>query len=52
MSHILDHDAQSLRWVAENWQVSSTPEANAEVRQVASEAHALVVASRLLDPGV
>ena len=52
MSHILDYDAESLRWVADNWQASSTPQANAEVRQVAGEAHALLVASRLLDPGV
>ena len=52
MSHILDYDAQSLRWVADNWQLSSTPEANAEVRQVAGEAHALAVGSRLPDPGV
>lgn len=51
MSHILEYDAESLRWVADNWQVSSVPEANAEVRQVAGEAHALVVGSRLLDPG-
>ena len=52
MSHILDYDAESLRWVADNWQVSSTPEANAEVRQVAVEAQALAVGSRLPDPGV
>jgi hypothetical protein len=52
MSHILDYDAESLRWVADNWQGSSTPEANAEVRQVAGEALALVVGSRLLDPDV
>jgi hypothetical protein len=52
MSHILDYDAESLRWVADNWQASSTPQANAEVRQMAGEAHALLVASRLLDPGV
>ena len=52
MSHILDHDAESLRWVGDNWQASSTPEANAEVRQVAGEAHTLAVGSRLLDPGV
>jgi hypothetical protein len=52
MSHILDYDAESLRWVGDNWQVSSTPEANAQVRQVAGEAHALVVGNRLLDPGV
>ena len=52
MAHILDHDAESLRWVADNWQVSSTPDANAQVRQVAAEAHALAVGSRLPDPGV
>lgn len=52
LSHILDYDAESLRWVADNWQVSSTPEANAEVRQVAGDAHALAVGSRLTDPGV
>jgi hypothetical protein len=52
MSHILDHDAQSLRWVADNWEASSSPEANAEVRQVAGEAHALAVGGRLPDPGV
>ncbi len=52
MSHILDYDTESLQWVADNWQVSSTPEANAEVRQVAGEAHALAVGSRLPDPGV
>jgi hypothetical protein len=52
MSHILDYDAESLRSVADNWQVSSTPEANAEVRQVAGEAHALAIGSRLPDPGV
>jgi len=51
MSHILDYDPESLRWVADNWQVSSTPEANAEVRQVAGDAHAVVVGSRLPDPG-
>ena len=33
MSHILDYDAESLRWVADNWQVSTTAEANAEVRR-------------------
>ena len=52
MSHILDSDAESLRWVADNWQLSSTPEANVAVRQVAGEAHALAVRSRLPDPGV
>ncbi len=52
MSHILDYDAESLRWVADNWQVSTTAEANAEVRQVAGEAHALVLGSRFLDPGL
>ena len=52
MSQILDHDAESLRWVADNWQASSTPEANAQVRQLAGEAHALAVGSRLPDPGV
>ncbi len=52
MAHILDYDAESLRWVADNWQVSSTPQANAQVRQVAAEAHALAVGSRLPDPGV
>lgn len=52
MSHILDRDAESLRWVAESWQASSTPQANAEVREVAGEAHALAVGSRLPDPGV
>ena len=52
MSHILDYDAESLRWVADNWQISGTPEANTEVRQVALESHALAVSSRLPDPGV
>lgn len=52
MAHILDYDAESLRWVADNWQVSSTPEANAQVRQVAGEAHARAVGSHLPDPGV
>jgi len=52
MSHILDYDAESLRWVADNWQVSSTPEANAEVRHVAGEAHALAIGSHLPDQGV
>ncbi len=52
MSHILDYDAESLRWVADHWQVSTTAEANAEVRQVAAEAHALMLGSRLLDPGL
>jgi hypothetical protein len=52
MSHILDHDVESLRWVGDNWQASSTPEANAEVRLVAGEALALAAASRLPDPGV
>ncbi len=52
MSHILDYDAESLRWVVDTWQISSTPEANEEVRQVAGEAHALAVVSRLADPGV
>jgi len=52
MSHILDDDAESLRWVSDNWQASSTPEANAEVRQVAAEAHALAVGSSLPDPGI
>ena len=33
MAHILDYDAESLRWVADHWQVSTTAEANAEVRR-------------------
>ena len=52
MSHILDYDTESLQWVADNWQVSSTPEANAEVRHVAGEAHALAIGSHLPDQGV
>ena len=52
MSHILEYDAESLRWVAENWQLSSTPEANVAVRQVAGEAHALALGSSLPEPGV
>lgn len=52
MSHILEHDAESLRWVAENWQISSNAGANAEVRRVAGEAQALAAGRNHLDPGL
>lgn len=52
LSQILDHEADALASVADNWQSSRTPEDNAKVRQVAAEALALVRSSRLLDPGV
>lgn len=52
ISHILDYRADALRSVADNWQSSPTPEGNTEVRQVASEALALLISSRQLDPGV
>jgi hypothetical protein len=51
MAQILDHDATALQWVADNWSVSSSPQADAEVRQLATDAHAVVLDSRLLDPG-
>lgn len=51
MSHILDHDSEALQWVADHWQLSSSPEANAQVRQVAMDAHTLVIDSGLPDSG-
>ena len=51
MAQILDHDSAALQWVADNWSVSSSPEANEEVRQLAVEAHARVLDSRLPDSG-
>ena len=38
MSHILDHRADALEWVAENWQGALTAKAELEVRQVAFQA--------------
>ena len=38
MSHILDHRADALGWVADNWHGSQTPEADLQVRQLAAEA--------------
>ena len=52
MAHILEHDAAALQWAADNWHVSSSPQANAEVRQVAREARSLVINSHQLDPGL
>jgi hypothetical protein len=46
MSHILDHRADALEWVADNWHGSQTPEAGLEVRQLATEA--LITNSRAL----
>jgi hypothetical protein len=50
IAHILDHRAAALKWVADNWQSSRTPQDNLEVQQVAAEALALVISSRRLDP--
>jgi hypothetical protein len=50
ISHILDHQADALLWVADNWQASRTPQDNFEVRQVAAEALALVTSSPRPDP--
>ena len=50
LSHILDHQADALQWVSDNWQSSRTPQDNNEVRQLAAEALAFVTSDRLLDP--
>ena len=42
MSHILDHRADALGWVADHWQESESPEADLQVRQVAAQALALI----------
>ena len=52
MLHILDHDPGALRWVPDTWLSSETEEDNIVVRQVAAEALALVVRSRISDPGL
>ena len=38
VSQILDHRADALQWVADNWRGSKTSEANLDVRQIAAEA--------------
>ena len=48
MSHILDHRAAALEWVAYNWQGSQTPEADMEVRQVAVQALTFITNSPAL----
>ena len=50
ISHVLEYQADALKWVADNWQSSRTPQDNFEVQQVAAEALAFVTSSRLLDP--
>ena len=50
ISHILAYNAEALGWVARNWQSSSTPQDNIEVRHVASEALASLNISNQLDP--
>jgi len=50
ISHILDFDADAVKWVADNWQASRTPQDNIEVRQVAAEALAFMASSGLVDP--
>jgi hypothetical protein len=52
MLHILDHDPGALRWVPDTWLSSETEEDYIVVRQVAAEALALVVRSRISDPGL
>ncbi len=52
MSHILDYAPSPYGGQPTTGRCRETPQANAEIRQVAGEAHAQVVGSRLLDPGV
>ena len=52
LSHILDHDADALRWVGDTWRSSATEQDDVEVRQVAAEALALVLRGRPSDPEV
>jgi hypothetical protein len=50
IARILEYQADALKWVADYWQSSRTPQDNLKVQQMAAEALAFVTSSHLVDP--